>query len=98
LVEVFWSLDFVVRSCTRDDVVPILVKQKLRKSQRRRKTEQGKKPKMVGRKDSETPTWRKKLQQNKNKKSCEVPNPEIPVGLYRWHEYDCKGLIGWILG
>jgi hypothetical protein len=70
----------------------ILVKQKLRKSQRSGTTKQGKKQKMVGRKETATPTWRKKLQQNKNKKACEVSNPEIPVGLYIWDEYDCKGL------
>jgi hypothetical protein len=34
---------------------------------------------MVGRKDNATPTWRKKLQQNKNKKACdEVSNPGNP--------------------
>jgi hypothetical protein len=48
---------------------------------------------MIGRKDKATPEWRNKLQQNKNKKSCEVPNPKILVGLYIWDEYDCKGLI-----
>jgi hypothetical protein len=93
VVRACWALHFVVRSCARDDAVPILVKQKLRKSQRRWTTEQRKKPKMVGRKDNTTPTWRNKLQQNKNKKACEVSNPKIPIGLYIWDEYDCKGLI-----
>jgi hypothetical protein len=52
-----------------------------------------KKLKMVGRKDNATPAWRNKLQQNKNKKSCDVSNPKIPIGLYIRDEYDCKRLI-----
>jgi hypothetical protein len=52
---------------------------------------------MVGRKDNATPTWRKKLQQNKNKKACEVSNPKIPSGLYIRDEYDCKRLIADLL-
>jgi hypothetical protein len=48
---------------------------------------------MIGRKDNATPAWRNKLQQNMNKKACEAPNPKIPVSLYIWDEYDCKGLI-----
>jgi hypothetical protein len=80
VVGACWALRFVVRSCARNATVPILVKQKLCKSQRSWTTEQRKKPKMVGRKDNATPTWRKKLQQNKNKKAFEVSNPKIPIG------------------
>jgi len=81
-LEAIGPFDFVVRSCTRDVADPILVKQNLRKSQRSWIVKQRKKLKMVGRKDSATPTWRKKLQQNKNKKECEVSNPKIPMDLY----------------
>jgi hypothetical protein len=48
---------------------------------------------MVGRKDNTTPTWRNKLQQNKNNKACKLSNPKIPIGLYIQDEYDCKDLI-----
>jgi hypothetical protein len=46
-----------------------------------------------GWKDNTTSTWRNKLQQNKNKKACEVSNPKIPIGLYIHFEYDCKKVL-----
>jgi hypothetical protein len=63
------------------------------KPQRSWTTEQGRKQKMVGKKDNATPTRRKKLQQNKNKKACEVSNQKIPISLYIRDVYDCKGLL-----
>jgi hypothetical protein len=87
------ALHFVVRSCIRNVAVPILVKQKLHKSQCSGTSDQRKKLKMVGRKDNTTPTWINNLQKNKNKKACKVSNPKIPIGLYIRDEYDCKRLI-----
>jgi hypothetical protein len=46
-----------------------------------------------GWKDNRTPAWRKKLQQNKNKKAFEVSNPKIQIGLYIRFEYDCKKVV-----
>jgi hypothetical protein len=53
-----------------------------------------KKTKMVGKRDKATPTRRKKLQQNKIKKACEVSSQKIPTILYILDVYDCKGLDG----
>jgi hypothetical protein len=60
---------FLIRSCARKTTVPILVKHKLCKPQRSWTTEQGRKQKMVGKKDNATPTRRKKLQQEQEQES-----------------------------
>jgi len=91
--EPIGPLIFVVRRCARNVEIPILVKQKLRKSQRSWIAEQRKKLKMVGRNDNATPARIKKLKHNNKKKACEVSNPKISFGLYIQDEYDYKGLI-----
>jgi hypothetical protein len=49
---------------------------------------------MVGKRDSAIPARRNKLQQNKNKKECELSSHKIPISLYIRDVYDCKGLDG----
>jgi hypothetical protein len=35
----------------------------------------------------------KEVTTEQEQESMQVSNPKIPIGLYIWDEYDCKGLI-----